>query len=114
MPIPDADSAVVPSAKITDYLLNLSHPVGGPKARWFLALGYKLDQPEQLASDLQCLVRTSDQFVVETTSFGVKYKVKGSLTSPTGQVADIVAVWIIEMGSSEPRLVTVVPDKERK
>jgi hypothetical protein len=114
MPIPDADSAIVPAEKLTDYLLDLSHPVGGPKARWFLALGYDPHQPEQLANDLLNLVQTSDQFVAEPTSFGVKYQVKGSLTSPTGQVGKVVSVWIIESGRPQPRLVTVVPDKERK
>ncbi len=67
MPIPGAQSAVIPLEKLTDYLLNLSHPVGGPKARWFLALGYSPNRPEQLANDLQNLVRLSDDFVAEAT-----------------------------------------------
>jgi hypothetical protein len=114
MPIPGADSSVVPPEKVTDYLLDVSHPVGGPKARWLLALGYDPGQPDQLANDLLNLVHTSEQFVAEPTSFGVKYKVKGALTSPTGQIGKVVSVWIIETGSPQPRLVTVVPDKERK
>jgi hypothetical protein len=114
MPIPGADSAIVPAEKLTHYLLDLSHPVGGPKARWLSALGYNPNQPDQLANDLLNLVQTSDQFVAEPTSFGVKYQVKGSLTSPAGQVGKVISVWIIETGSLQPRLVTVVPDKERK
>jgi hypothetical protein len=110
MPIPGADTAVIPPEKIIDYLLNLSHPVGGSKARWFLSIGYDTGQPDQLADDLKQLVRTSDDFVAESTSFGVKCKVKGPLTPPTGQAGNVVSVWIVETGTSAPRLVAVVPD----
>lgn len=32
MAFPDAENAIVMEDKIRDYLLNLAHPVGGPKA----------------------------------------------------------------------------------
>ena len=35
MSFPDAEHVVIAEEKIRDYLLNLSHPVGGPKAVWF-------------------------------------------------------------------------------
>lgn len=112
MPIPGADTAIVPPEKIVDYLLNLSHPVGGPKARWFVSIGYDPAQPDQLANDLKELVESSDDYLAETSPFGVKCKVRGSLTSPTRQIGKVVSVWIIEPGASDPRLVTVVPDRE--
>jgi hypothetical protein len=41
MPIPHADDAVIPAEKLTAYLLNPLHPVGGLKAVWLLSLGYQ-------------------------------------------------------------------------
>jgi hypothetical protein len=42
-------AARVPIEKITNYLLNLSHPDGGPKAQFFINGGFSGDRPELLA-----------------------------------------------------------------
>ena len=36
MNVPNAEQAVVPQNKVENYLLDLSHPIGGDKARFFL------------------------------------------------------------------------------
>jgi len=43
MILPNATSALVEQKKIADYLLNLSHPEGGGKSRFFLAMGFTVD-----------------------------------------------------------------------
>ena len=40
MKLPNAQSATVREAKITRYLLNPAHPVGGRKAAFFLRFGF--------------------------------------------------------------------------
>jgi len=42
--LPNADRAVVEDAKVRDYLLSPSHPVGRFKSVFFIALGFSLDQ----------------------------------------------------------------------
>ena len=84
MPIPDAESAFVPPMKLSGYLLDPTHPVGGTKARWFLCLGYETEDPERLATDLLRVVRESSDFEKEVTRFGVKYVVRGRLETPNG------------------------------
>lgn len=42
----------VPTAKLTEYLLNPRHPEGGSKARFFLGLGFSPEAPEDLAEAL--------------------------------------------------------------
>jgi hypothetical protein len=112
MPIPNAQSAFIAPEKLTDYLLNVTHPVGGPKARWFISLGYGVDTPEQLAEDLLELVRNSSDYVDEVTGFGVKYTVRGQLESPNGSRATVRSVWIVETDMPQPRLVTAYPDEK--
>jgi hypothetical protein len=112
MPIPNAASAVVPAAKLTDYLLNTSHPVGGPKARWFISLGYDPGRPDRLATDLLEIVRHGKEFRAESLPFGVKYVVLGQIVTPSGRAVDIVTVWITEPNDRAPRLVTAYPSKE--
>lgn len=111
MTIPNAQSAFVPTDKLGDYLLNVAHPVGGPKARWLMSLGYHPDRPDQLAEDLMELVGTSSDHVDESTRFGVKYIVRGQLDSPSGTRVNVVTVWIVESDSADLRLVTVYPDR---
>jgi hypothetical protein len=52
MPIPDADRATAAIEKVRDYLLNIEHADGGPKAIWFHTLGYDRSAWTQLARDL--------------------------------------------------------------
>ncbi|WP_245524468.1 DUF6883 domain-containing protein [Methylobacterium nonmethylotrophicum] len=42
----------VPGSKLVHYLLNVDHPKGGPKARFFLAFGFDPTQPETMAEAL--------------------------------------------------------------
>ena len=110
MPIPNAESAFIPPEKLGDYLLNLAHPVGGPKARWFVSIGYHPGNPDQLESDLLEIVRNSVDYVVEETRFGVKYVVSGQLRTPNGNLASVRTVWITESDVPQPRLVTAYPE----
>ena len=108
MPIPNAASAFIPPTKLSGYLLNLARPVGGPKARWFITLGYQSDNPDQLETDLLEIVRNSSNYVDEQTAFGVKYVVRCQVESPTGILANVCTVWITEINGPQPRLVTSV------
>ena len=109
MPIPNAESAFVPSDKLSDYLLNPDHPVGGTKAEWFFSRGYDPSRTEELRSDLLHIVHSSSDYVEKKTRFGVKYGVRGRLESPVGQPATVYTVWITETHSQRPRLVTAYP-----
>jgi hypothetical protein len=42
MQLPNADDAIVPRNKLENYLLDLAHPIGRGKARFFLAFRFQL------------------------------------------------------------------------
>jgi hypothetical protein len=44
MMLPEGDRAQVDRAKITDYLLSLSHPDGRGKAAFFMLFGFRIEQ----------------------------------------------------------------------
>ena len=98
MPIPNAALAVVPSDKVTEYLLNPTHLLGGSKAQWLLSLGYDRARPEQLANDLLELVHHAATFATEESAYGVKYTVPGQILTPSGRSVNIVTIWIAEPG----------------
>lgn len=108
MAFPDAERAVVPEEKIRDYLLNLNHPVGGPKAAWFASIGYRIEDWEDLADDLLMLARNVEDFLAKPSAFGVKYEVRGQIGRPGHRPAEVVTVWIVE-GNCSPRMITAYP-----
>ncbi|MGL4512022.1 MAG: DUF6883 domain-containing protein [Lacipirellulaceae bacterium] len=109
MPIPNADAAFVPEEKLVGYLLDATHAVGGAKARWFAARGFSTENAAELAAAPLALVRTSDDFVSESTPYGDKHFVRGRLECADGRRDDVVTVWFTETWAVRPRLVTAYP-----
>ena len=108
MPFPDVEHAVVTQEKACDYLLNPTHPVGGPKAAWFASIGYTPKNWIQLSDDLLRVARTCDDFIAKSSRYGVKYETKGEIGCAGYRQAMVLAVWIVEE-NSPPRLVTAYP-----
>ncbi|MCA9110920.1 MAG: hypothetical protein KDA52_13300 [Planctomycetaceae bacterium] len=109
MPIPGANDAVVPIEKVTDYLLNEDHKVGGSKAVWFIACGYQPEAPEFLIDDLLTIAKTCDEFQEISFDYGVKYIAFGSVESPTGMMCDIKTIWKLLTNETIPKFVTAYP-----
>ncbi len=72
MPIPSSEPATISREKIVDNLLNLTYPVGGTKAVWFLSHGYQLDVPDVLIEDLLSIATSCEDYVEQPFAYGVK------------------------------------------
>lgn len=109
MKLPHADRAVVPSDKISGYLLSLTHPDGRDKAVFFISFGFSPEAPGQLEAAL--LQQAGSQAIVKSVSsaFGVRYVVEGQLETPDGRNPLVRSVWFIDMDEDVPRLVTAYP-----
>jgi len=93
----DADLHIAES-KITDYLLNDSHPVGAPKAKFFASLGFSSADPAGFTEALKEHGRTRPIVEETPTGFGTKYQIECSLPSPRGSGRCIRSIWIREEG----------------
>ena len=109
MRLPGADRAVVDPAKVRDYLLSPSHPVGRFKAQFFVALGYAQDRWAVLAADLRRHAADGAVQDGETSPYGRKFEVRGNLVGPSGRGAAVIAIWIILHGTDSPRFITAFP-----
>lgn len=109
MQLPGFDRAIVPEAKIIDYLLSPNHPTGHGKARWFKKLGFTANAWEVLAEALKRYAATHDLAKVEDSPYGKRYTVEGELDSPEGGKPVIRSIWFIETGQDEPGFVTAYP-----
>ena len=97
--------------KLTQYLLDVTHPVGGPKARFFVQHGLSPNEPEAFETAL--LEHANVRDVVETTdrTHGRNYVVVCQITTPDGRNPCIKVVWSSQPRSRAKRLVTAYPAK---
>jgi hypothetical protein len=107
--LPGIDEAIVEPAKIRDYLLSASHPVGRFKAAIFLSLGYTSADWARLRDDLLMVAREGDAYPGQQSEYGQKYEVSGILKGPNGHVRTITTVWLLPSSQTQPKFITAFP-----
>jgi hypothetical protein len=107
--LPNADDALVEQSKIADYLLAFDHPEGSSKAEFFSSFGFTAGDWQALAHALVDHARAHPVFSVRKSRYGTKYRIDGPIHCPDGRTPFIRAVWIIDEGRQNPRLVTAHP-----
>ena len=107
---PNAARAVVDPAKVRDYLLSSSHPVGRFKAAVFTALGYTRQGWPRLQSDLLAHAASAEAAHQESGPYGQKYTVSGTLIGPNGRAGRFTTVWLVENDTAAPRFLTAYPE----
>lgn len=109
MKLPNADQAFIDPAKLRDYLLSPTHPVGRFKAPFFAAMGYTQTEWQKLEMDLRAQIEVQEAALSTTSRYGQKYEVRAMLIAPDGRSAVLMTVWIVRTGEQEPRFVTAYP-----
>ncbi len=90
MKLPAAERVVVEPAKIRDYVLSTSHPVGRFKAPFFASLGYTSANWRRLDEDLRDLAISGDAVFGKASQWGQKYEIHGTLKGPSWKVCGSV------------------------
>lgn len=110
MQLPYAERATAARAKIERYLLNLDHPDGGGKARFFRGHGYTPLDWERLARDLVRHGQTHPVAGVRPGhEGGGSYSVVGALLLPDGERRRVLTAWYIAAGDDTPYLSSAYP-----
>jgi uncharacterized protein DUF6883 len=109
MQLPNANEAIVPREKIESYLLDLAHPIGGGKARFFLSFGFRREAWNVLADAFRKHAQESPVANSISDGDGVTYLVEGPLETPSGRKPRIRTIWLIETGQVAPRFITAYP-----
>ena len=104
--LPSAGLARVDEVKVRDYLLNPSNPQNNGKAGRFTRFGFTREDWPILLSALAKHAVENDVVAEVASSHGQKYVVRCSLETPDGTKPCLTTVWITELGSAGPRLVT--------
>ena len=110
MRIPNPDRAVIEPAKLRDYLLSPTHPVGRFKAPFFVALGYSAAEWNRLEADLRGQHLPLEAAPAAPTVYGQKYIIRATLVGPGGTSAGVVTVWVVRAGEDFARFVPAYPE----
>lgn len=104
----------VDPAKVVNYLLSRSHPLGQSKARFFRALGFRAEAPRELEEALMVHGRENAGVSRVASRFGTKYVVDGPFRSRSGEPVGLRSVWFVESGAAVAKFVTAYPVARRK
>ena len=107
--LPRHEEAVIPAAKLRDYLLSSSHPDGRSKALFLAKLGYSPKRWKDLEQELRRLIACNRVRALSLSPYGQKYMVSGTIRGPWGRSARIVTIWIVIYSGGPPRFVTAYP-----
>ncbi len=109
----DSGILSIPKAKIVDYLLSTTHPVGRHKAVFFLGHGFSRSEWQLLADALLYHASANEVLKNEETPFGVRHVVEGEMETPDGRKPFVRSVWFVDHDSKTPRFVTAYPLEAR-
>jgi Domain of unknown function (DUF6883) len=99
---------IVPEIKISDYLLDPRHSVGGSKAKFFMSFGFsRNDSPTMAAALAEHPLKNAIEETI-ATRHGSKHVVRCAIATPDGRDPCIVTVWMKE-GDAPARFVTAYP-----
>lgn len=106
---PDFFAGQIPKQKVTGYLLNLEHPEGGSKAKFFLSRGFTAENWPRLIEALLNQAGSGKVSAVKEGRFGTKFIVDGQIACLDRSLVRIRTVWIVRHGTKIPSLVTAHP-----
>jgi hypothetical protein len=109
MKLPHAGDAVIPQNKIEHYLLNPGHPIGGSKAAFFRAFGFRREQWQLLADAIRAHAQANPVANEISDQDGTTYLVDGPLETALGRKPRLRTIWLVEAGKLAPRFITAYP-----
>lgn len=112
--LPNAERAVIATAKLREYALNPNHDSGKYKAEFFRQMGYTQENWQMLERDIREQHLRSEAQPGQPSRHGAKYTITAPLQGPTGTARQVTTVWILRVGQDFPELVTIEPASRRK
>ena len=102
--------AVIAKAKVINYLLARRRE--NDKSEFLAQAGYTTAQAEQLVEDIRRQLLPMDAQHEETTEYGDKYRICGTLTGPNGRALRVVSIWMTESATGTTKFITLYPERK--
>jgi Domain of unknown function (DUF6883) len=72
-------------------------------------VGYQLDNPQTLESDLRGQHLSLDVTRTHETAYGVVCEIEGHIKTPSGKSVRFCSIWQVDTGTDVPRFITMYP-----
>ena len=110
--LPNADKAVIPLEKFTDYVLN---PNKDPNKAFAFqsALGYSVGNAGLLIENIRVNLRKFPTLVNGHNGYGSRYECIMSIMGANGKKANVLTAWIVIDGEDFPRLTNAYVTKKK-
>jgi hypothetical protein len=103
--------AVIPLAKLTDYLLVVRK--WDDKAKFLARAGFTRDNPHLLLAAIRGLAASAEAFEDGSNEYGEFLRAEGELAGPDGAL-QVITVWLRWRTDGRVRFVTLKPRKEKR
>jgi hypothetical protein len=112
--MPNPHELRVEAGKIQDYLLNLDHPEGYGKAKFFRGVGFSEEAIGGMIEAFRSHAATNKIAQIIEHPYGVKTVVECFMETPAGKAYCIRSVWNDHGDGKPPKLVTALPLNPRQ
>ena len=102
--------ATIASAKVASYLLTWRPE--NDKSQFLAQAGYTVADAGRLTDDMRAQLLPLEAVFEETTEYGDKFRITGTLTGPNGRRLSVVSIWMIERTGGATKFITLYPAKE--
>ena len=99
--------ALIAMEKLTSYLLRMR--VEDDKSRFLAGAGYTLENPDRLMHDIQSQLLPLPAEFLELTEYGLKYRIRGTLSGPNGRELPVDSIWMTEDTTQRTKFITLYP-----
>ena len=104
-----AADALIARDKIVSYLLEWRPE--NDKSQFLALAGYTVAQPDRLVNDIRKQLLPLDAQADETTEYGEKYRISGTLVGPNGRALRVETIWMVEASGGVTKFITLYPTK---
>jgi hypothetical protein len=77
-------------------------------------MGFDESNVDVLEVGLLEIAQNEDVAKTETTPYGTKYVIYGTMATPVGEFIELLTVWMIDTGQENPRFITAYPRQSRR
>ncbi|MBI6865924.1 DUF6883 domain-containing protein [Lysinibacillus fusiformis] len=106
------EEIIIPENKLANYALNLQHPEGGSKAKFFKEeLNIEKEDWRYLAEQIKLGLNDGEVREIRVEEYGIKYHVDIQITGLNETIRTVRTAWIIRPKESM-QLVTIHPAKD--
>lgn len=102
-------NTIILRRKASEYLLQKRRD--DDKSGFLALAGYTAQDADRLIRDIREQLFPLEAEFHGQTKYGLKYRIRGTLTGPNGRALRVLSIWMKENATGDTKFVTLLPDR---